>query len=384
MSTVDKKSSWFALVTGHMAGMIDLAALPVWVGTLIAGYSFLPAQAGGLATLFLFGVVLCNLVVSPRFHKLNGRWLAPFGFWVAAISFAAMTRLTDFVPMAALHFVAGVGTGIGISLTHGTMGLSANPHRVFAIASFGLGVLAVVYLGITPNLIAESGPSMLFWVFAAVMGVAAVLHTLFFPSVVPSAATQSEMVKTKTSPKVWFLVFGIAFMALNNAMALSFAGRAGVDFGFEPQQVQTALVIMGLVAILPAIIAALLEKKLSAMWVAPVGAVLHGICALLVFSADNYASFLAPLIFMPFIMIFTHTFLFGYMAKLDVTGRIVSSTAAMLMTGSAIGPFLGGNIVQSFSYSALGVTCFAIALISAGFYLMSKNTSEGNAVSALS
>lgn len=377
MSTVDTKKSWFALIVGHMAGMIDLAALPVWVGTLIAGYSLLPAQAGGLATLFLIGVVLCNLVVSARFHKMNGRWLAPLGFWVAALAFVAMTQITDFVPLAVLHFVGGVGTGIGISLSHGTMGLSRNPHRVFAIASFGLGVLAVVYLGITPRLIAESGPSMLFWVFGAVMGIAALVHTLFFPRVEPPAVNQTS--NAKMSPKVWFLVFGVVCMALNNAMALSFAERAGIDGGFGAEQVQFALITMGLVAILPAIIAAMLEKKLSAMWVAPIGALLHGVCALAMLSADEFPMFMAAIVFMPFLMIFTHTFLFGYLAKLDPTGRAVAATPAMVMTGSAIGPFLGGTIVQNFGYPALGMATFVVALISAGFYLKSKSISEGNA-----
>ena len=45
MSAVNSGGARIALVTGHMAGMIDQPALPVWVGTLIAGYAFAPAQA---------------------------------------------------------------------------------------------------------------------------------------------------------------------------------------------------------------------------------------------------------------------------------------------------------------------------------------------------
>ena len=52
--------SWrgrIALMVAHCAGMVDLVALPVWVGALIAQYGFSPQQAGGLATLFLLGAV---------------------------------------------------------------------------------------------------------------------------------------------------------------------------------------------------------------------------------------------------------------------------------------------------------------------------------------
>ena len=39
------------LMVAHCAGMVDLVALPVWVGTLISAYKFDPQQAGGLVTL---------------------------------------------------------------------------------------------------------------------------------------------------------------------------------------------------------------------------------------------------------------------------------------------------------------------------------------------
>ena len=46
-----------ALMVAHCAGMVDLVALPVWVGTLIANSGLDPQQAGGLVTLFLEGAV---------------------------------------------------------------------------------------------------------------------------------------------------------------------------------------------------------------------------------------------------------------------------------------------------------------------------------------
>lgn len=372
--SIDKKTSWFALTIGHIAGMIDLAALPIWVGTLIVGYSLLPAQAGGLATLFLLGVVLCNLVFSPIFHKMNGRWIAPLGFWISAAAFLILTQITAFVPMAVLHFIAGVGAGIGISLTHGSMGLTKNPHRVFAIASFGLGFVAVFYLGITPKLIAEFGASMLFWVFAGVMGVAALVHTFFFPNITPRAVTETK--HPKFSAKVWFLIVGIMCMALNHSMILSFAARAGMDSGFGTDQVEMALITMGIIAILPAIVAVILQYRFSPMWVAPLGAILHGACALSLMSAGDFPIYLASLIFMPFILIFTHTFIFGYLAELEPTGRAVSATPAMVMTGSAVGPLLGGALVQNFGYLALGIAAMSIALISALAYLKSKSMAD--------
>jgi MFS family permease len=65
-----------ALMIGHCAGMIDLVAIPVWVGALIGRYGFSPQQAGGLATLFLLGAVASSLVFAPHFNRIDARLMA--------------------------------------------------------------------------------------------------------------------------------------------------------------------------------------------------------------------------------------------------------------------------------------------------------------------
>jgi predicted MFS family arabinose efflux permease len=69
--------------------------------------------------------------------------------------------------------------------------------------------------------------------------------------------------------------------------------------------------------------------------------------------------------FLAAVLIFTHTFAFGLLARLDQSGRALSGTPAMLMVGSAIGPFLGGTLVRHFGYGAIAVAaaCLAAAAI---------------------
>jgi predicted MFS family arabinose efflux permease len=61
-------------------------------------------------------------------------------------------------------------------------------------------------------------------------------------------------------------------------------------------------------------------------------------------------------------MIFTHTFAFGMLARIDRTGRAVAATPAMLMTGAAIGPVLGGTLVKQSGYGSLGIAAVLIAV----------------------
>ncbi len=183
MSSINSRSATTALIFGHIAGMIDLAALPVWVGTLVAGFGYSNSQAGGLVTAFLVGVVLSSVALARIFHRLPGRWVAPAGYALSAACFA-LSRVSGFEPFLLLHLAAGLATGVALSTTHGTMGKTSNPHRIFAFGHTELGVFAVLFLGGAPKIIAAFGAPMLFVILSGVMAIAAVVTGLFFHAVV--------------------------------------------------------------------------------------------------------------------------------------------------------------------------------------------------------
>jgi len=60
------------------------------------------------------------------------------------------------------------------------------------------------------------------------------------------------------------------------------------------------------------------------------------------------------------VVIFSHTFAFGLLARLEPTGRALSATPAMLMTGAAIGPVLGGTLIKFFGYGSLGIAAIVL------------------------
>jgi predicted MFS family arabinose efflux permease len=63
------------------------------------------------------------------------------------------------------------------------------------------------------------------------------------------------------------------------------------------------------------------------------------------------------------VLIFVHTFSVGLLAKLEPSGRALAATPAMVMTGSAIGPVLGGTLVKTFGYGSLGTAAAIVATV---------------------
>lgn len=350
-----------ALMVAHCAGMVDLVALPVWVGTLISVYHFDPQQAGLLATMFLAGAVLASLVLAPFFQALPGRITATLSFAVAAAGFALASTTSQFAQLAVLHVAAGVAAGSALSVTHGTIARSRHPHRLFALVGMALGVFAIAFLGGTPVLVARYGGQVLFQVFTGVMALGAVVAAFAFP--VPDTADTQDGARTSSRPlptAVWWGVLGIAAMGLVQSMTFSFLERVGSDRGFGLEAVTGVLIALGVVNLFPAMLAAVLEKRWAASSVLLVGPALQAVLVVIIMNSTVFGPYAVSAAVFAAVMIFTHTFAFGVLARLDPTGRALAATPAMLMFGAAIGPILGGTLVKVLGYGSLGVAALVI------------------------
>jgi predicted MFS family arabinose efflux permease len=347
-------------MVAHCTGMVDMVALPVWVGVLVVYYGMDAQRAGLMVTLFLSGAVLASLLLAPRFARLRVRTIVPVAYALAATAFVGLAQTRALVPLACLHALAGFCAGAGLSMTHGTIACSVRPHRLFAVVNIALGVFAIAFLGSTPPLIAATGGATLFYLFAGLMSVAAVVTLLAFPLAARQVGPATPASVPSLTPAVWWAVLGVCAMAVVQAMAFSFLERAASDRGVGVQAITAVLVAIGFVNLFPAALAALVEKRLPARRTLAAGPMLQGTLVFTAMTAASFAVFSVAASLFVAVMIFTHTFAFGLIARLDPTGRALAATPAMLMAGAAMGPILGGTLVKLSGYPALGVAALVI------------------------
>lgn len=356
------------LMLCHFVGMVDLVALPVWVGTLAQHYGFDLEHAGMIVTAFLLGAVGASLVAAPLFNRLPRRVSAAGGYGLAALAFLGAAQVSGFGALAALHLAAGLATGTALSLAHGTIGRAANPHRLFAIAGTALGVGAVVFYAAVPPALAAHGGGLLFYVFAGLMALAALACALGFPVVAGAARQQAAAAPLPRA--AWFAIFGVGCLALNQALTFSMLDRIGVLRGFGQDRVNGLLVVVGLVNLLPAAVAALLQQRLNPVRVALVAAPLQAALALTVTLSGDFLPYALAGAVYPAVLIFTHTFLFGLIARLDPSGRALASTPAMMMTGSAIGPALAGTVAMRAGFAGQALLAVAVGVAATLFFAL--------------
>lgn len=363
--SIDGLGGRTSLVLGHCAGMIDIVALPVWVGiVLIRYYGLDPQNAGALATSFLGAVVVSSLFVSPRIDRLQGRIAVPAGFALAAAAFICMALTRDYVTLIALHIAGGLAVGCALSLTHSAIGASRNPHRLIATGFTALSVLSLGFLGGVPRLASAMGGQVVFLVLGAIMLTAAFFALIGFPYRPTSASLDFKpRVHERLSRGVWFAMVGTSLLTLSHSMVLSFLEPIGLTHGFSTGQVMTVFLAIGLVNIFPGLLAAFLERKVSARVVMVAGPVLQAVLGFTLTHSMSFGSYAIACVIFPTVMIFTHTFVFAFLARNDPSTRAVAATPVMAMTGSAIGPILGGAVARHLGYESIGWTVAATAVI---------------------
>jgi predicted MFS family arabinose efflux permease len=200
---------------------------------------------------------------------------------------------------------------------------------------------------------------MLFALFGAVMLLASLVCAVGFPE--PEREPTAVGAPVARIPRaVWFGIVGISAMALVQSMTFSFLERVGADRGHSLNLITGVLVVMGLVNLLPAALAAMLEKRWNARSVLLAGPVIQVLLAAVIMNAPSFYPYAAAASVFAAVMIFTHTFAFGLLARLEPSGRAMAATPAMLMVGAAIGPVLGGTLVKTAGYGSLGLAALLI------------------------
>ncbi len=360
------------LLVAHVAGMIDLVALPVWIGTLVQHYHFDFEQAGLLVTSFLLGAVAASMLLAPLFARLPRRLVAVVGYGVAGGAFLLAAGSVSLSELLLLHVLGGVGTGCGLSMAHGAIGRSANPHRLFAVAGAALGVFAVAFYAVVPNLIAARGGALLFQVIGALMLIAA-CAVLAYPALAAApGAGDSAGTPQRMSPATWFALAGIGCMTLNQAIVFSFLERIGVGRGFDQGNVNLVLAAAGIVNLLPAVLAGLLQRRIAPLTVALAAPAVQAALAIVITSSTLFLPYAIAGASYAFVLIFAHTFLFGLVARLDASGRATAAMPAVLMAGAAIGPILAGTVTQRFGFGAIGIVSLFVALAGIACFVRSK------------
>lgn len=380
---MDNTSKNIALVSIVALGMLGAAGniapyiLPIIVGGLVDYNGFSVQDASYAASSDMFGLGLGTFVWSRIMFKTDWRTAGTISGLFLFVGNLASASVGDFVPVLISRFIAGIGSGMVISICVSGLSTSSNPDRVIGIYAAAVTLVASVVLYTLPFILKASGSSSMFMVMS-LFGLAAAIASRFIPngqagdlvkSETPSVVNEASSVtdsKNRTFVK-WCGLFGIFFIFFGTSLFWVYLERVAVLAGFETSEISTILGISQVTGVAGAAFAAIVATKLGGRFIPLLIAVLLALGASLVLPVTtNFLYFITAGGALIFAWNMAYPYAVSLMVSLDSTAKLVAVSLFFMTLSKSLSPLFGSFLVTETDYTMAYWLCdvsFILAML---------------------
>nr|WP_315465178.1 MFS transporter [uncultured Rhodoferax sp.] len=336
-----------------LIGLVCVASIfflgtPGFVVLMATQWGLSESQLGMIATADSVGNAIGSLLMTFVLYRYNPRSLV----FIALLGFIAANALSAFrlddSAMLATRLASGVFSGVmaGLAIRRLSEGSNAERNLTWMVISQTLAI-AVLLTFVLPW-VAELGQATAAFTMVAIFGVIGLLVRKLFPEVhlqpeaEPGIAAAGE---TRAIP-AYISLLSIFLLYVSVGVVWTFIGYLGHAAGFEPTFVETLLGGANLLSIAAISIVPLMIKRDRLFST--------GIVALILCTAAAIGLSLPPQasIYAVSTVVFicawgtSITLLLALLPTYDKAGRLIMLAPGVLCMGSALGSFLGGQLME--------------------------------------
>ena len=350
-----------------MLGLMPLAILPLFVGSLIDDFGISPEAAGALVSVNLLGNALGVLVVSMLLRSVGLRQFVYVGVLLAiAAELLSLYLECSYTIFSCIRLLSGIGGGLVTGAAVNWIATRANPDRGFGLLICNQFFLSALLFYMLPNTIMQHGLEAFYWLFIITsvvsgMGSFALLADQEnFESEV-TEPVDDKFVMDKIS--IGKALLAIALFEIAASGIWAFVERMGLDWNLTLEAIGNALSIGTLFGI-PG---SLLVVYLGIRW----GRGLPILCgamscilglAIFLSGIQTLWIYVLGLIVFNAAWSFTIPYIQGVQAALDPEGRIAVIGMFVVLLAIALGPFVFGFLIGDRGYSiAIIFACVLLA-----------------------
>ena len=372
--TLEPAPSWWRGIAPilRLAFIMGAAIGPsIGMGIVAAGVaarfpSATTTQIGMLATVELLCIAMGTLLGTLLVGRLGPRMLALIAISLAIITNGAAIFAPGIWQLMAVRVLAGVAAGMVVSVVMFLAGRSDRPNVLFGALNSSVGVLGILLSSVLPRLVADYDITGAYSVYITL----SVISLAF----VPMLAGRSEPVVPQAgdAPKValglWLLVplLGVGVVFFGHSMLAFFIYLIGVGTGVPIGTLTMVFIAISAVSVVLPILSGIYGVRLPALLV--VGAVLAvlGLSANVMANAHALPMFIIGCALYATLPTAMMPVLLTAFAKRDPMGRMTAANSAFVTFGGAIGPLVGGRIVDMGGYPMVAwfsTGCFLVGAI---------------------
>ena len=355
-----RPESWPTLLAAFTAsygvGALGFIALPFALGATIDGMGISTTQAGLLGTSEFTFIMLASFAISPFISRVPRRWVALAGIIVAIVLniVCATIQPLDYKTALVLRALIGAGCGITMAAGNATVANAKDPERLSAQMSTGYVLLMMVSCLIFPWAAENWGYPGVYLAQAGVM-----LSLCPFLMRLPQSAPKEveKPIRDDVTGNVNFIAAGAILLAMlifatRDMAGWTFVERIGVASGYTLHQVGQLLSFQAILGIAGPLLASFIGSRKGLTTPIVVGIIAAGVPYYLMLVAPGFKlAFTIAALFLAGTYFFAQAYLIALAAELDRKGRIVAAAGGFISGGSAIGPALGGYLIENYDYT---------------------------------
>ncbi|WP_060512392.1 sugar MFS transporter [Pseudomonas sp. NBRC 111124] len=386
---IDKTSVYICAGLVSAGGALLLNVLPVLFGALAEQFGYGEQQLGSLAMAMNLGFGVLGLASLLWIQRLSWRVISTLSSVLVAVALAGMLGNPTYETLMLLMALAGAGTGALYALAMTIFGDSAQPERAFG---FKLGMETVpgaLLLIVLPVAVAPlwgfQGMLVTLVISLLLMGVAPLPW-------VPSRSTRQLEARAGGAPvcresrTIAWLSLLASLVFLTGIMSVwAFLELMGKKSGLASDTIGSVLALGFIVNAGGGFIASSIGLKAGRFL--PVAVIIAAEVAGLVLLAqfDSLTTYVAGVMCFLFSISFVLAYTFGVMAEFDLSGRLVALGALCLSIGAAVGPAVGGLLIEAYGYTAVllfsGACSISVLAIYGAAVLRSQQAGKRESIS---
>ena len=327
-----------------IAGGLTAGVSPLLVGAFVDDLGFTEAAAGSLVTIEMTAMCVAAILLANPLSRTSRRKWASIGAVVTVIGQSISPFCTDFQLFAVIRSVTGLGEGICFATSSAAAAGTAEPDRLFAQVIFFEMILWGILLAVLPVVILPYGCTGLFWTLA----ILTVMVMPFMAWLPDPDRSQHNGQKDKTPHMKTGVTAMIAFavISVTGSAVWSLSERIGLKAGFDLKAVGMILGIATIAGIAGSGAAAWMGIRWGRRLPLFFGIGASTVAMVMITAIYEPVSFTVNQVLWGVAYAFMTPYMMGLAATLDSLGRWTATASGVMMGASALGPIMGGTLIN--------------------------------------
>ena len=353
------------LCAAFQIAYVTLFVTPWLVGAVMSELGMPPFRAGLLVAIEYLAIAFAALASAPVIARLPPRGLAILGAALVLAGNIASLFPQSFVWLSAARTIAGIGGGLVMATGTALVAIAQIPDRTYGQVQMIGAVIGATTLFLCGYAVTAFGYRGIFALLATFCLLALPLLG-FLPRTSIGSLTGSSSGANYRIPKLFGLGGAtiLAMLAYQTALGVGwgFIERQGTSLGISQAHLSLSFGIAALIGISGAGLATWINVRFGRSLPIAGGIGLFAVVLLSIFNTDSVPLFHLLFTMVEILWFFCLPFIFGVAASLDGQGRIAAAVSAAMLVGNALGPAIGGKVLDVWGLAGVGQFSFAACL----------------------